>query len=206
MKFVQKRKWVFAKWFKHKVLTPRSYSSFLFLGAPLCRDDDTQRNYMSLLDKWVPDLTFVRLTDFSDQGAYPVLANAVRFREALSSFIKERVILFMPYSDFIAGTGKREYRMCVEFMIQRLKRVGYAYSDIKIIAPAVPENLEKQFRPYIHELADIARVYYIPFAVPRELGDPLLWAQTGCDERVVARYPTPEGHRKIAEYLENEIK
>ena len=206
MKFVQKRRWIFAKWFKHKVATSRSYRSFLFFGAPLSGKENERFSYMPLLKKRKKDIEIIKFTDFPKKGAYPILANAIQFRAGLKSALKERAIIFFPYSDFVAGTGKREYRMCCEFIIQRLRDSGYTYKDMKIIAPAVPKVLEKQFEPYFNELADIARIYYIPFTVPRELGDISLWSVKGTDNQMISRFPTLEGHRKIADYLDKEIK
>ena len=206
MQYVQKRKWLFVKWIGNRFKRPAAYKTWLLLAAPLCTEKNDRRNYISVLKDHVHGITHVELSDFSDQGSYPILENAVRFRPALDSPVRERAVLFLPYSDFLSGTGKREYRMCCEFIIQRLYKAGYNYNNMKIVAPAVPKPLEKQFEPYIQQLAQIAMIYYIPFSVPSDLGDMSLWAVGNRKQQAVSRYPTFKGHRYIAEYLENEIK
>jgi hypothetical protein len=206
MKFVQKRKWVFAKWLQKRLTASRRYNSFLFLGAPLCRSGELKDSYLQMIRHDLSPMDIVKFVDFPETGAYPILENAVRFKAAVDIHKKDRAVLFLPYSDLIYGTGKREYRMCCEFMLQRLFQAGYAYRDILIVTPAVPERLSEKFKPYTEVLGKIARIYYIPIKVSEDLRKNRWWSVEEDNDSVYGRYPNTKGHFVIGEYLKNEIR
>ncbi|MFH1708109.1 MAG: hypothetical protein ABIF71_09345 [Planctomycetota bacterium] len=191
--FTANRRWLFAHWAAGRLFPARACASILVMAAPLAEAGGPP-SYLASLKAAVPSVDILPLADLPAGGAAPVLVNCALVRDGLARPARERAVLCLPYTDVLRGTGRREYRLAVEWMVQMLERAGYA--DIRIVAPAAPAALAGRMQGYLDELADIAGVYAHPFisAAPPAAAD--YWA-VDPDGNMAGRFPNARGQAAL---------
>jgi hypothetical protein len=200
--YIANRRWLFAHWAAERFLPARACASSLVMAAPLAEAGGPP-SYLGSLKAAVPSADILALADLPAGGAAPVLVNCALVRDGLARPVRERAVLCLPYTDVLRGTGRREYRLAVECMVQMLERAGYA--DIRIVAPASPAALEGRMQGYLDELADIARVYECPFVPSTPLSARDYWAADP-DGNMAARFPNARGQAALDRFLRDMVR